>query len=267
MTPAFYYPQLRSELRREWLLWYSYRFNAVSSIIMWGAIFPVLLLTLQNVVNATAAKPFGTQEQAASLIGFLIWHLCMRVFGMMPEMMTEEAETGTLESVVIATAIDFKHLVLLRVLARSVRSAAETLLLGVVLAWLLRVPLTLSLTAVSIIVMTLIGTWGAGFILMGLALLYKSVSSIAGLVANLAFLISGAFVPINGLGWVFTVLKFIFPTTWGIDLLRQQMAGEMLNWGVVLGVGSQTLLLFGLGVFVFHWALGRAKARGLLGSY
>ncbi|MCA9964227.1 MAG: ABC transporter permease [Anaerolineales bacterium] len=267
MNTAFYFPQLQSELRREWLLWYSYRFNAISSLIMWGAIFPILLLTLQNVVNATATRQFGLEEQAASLTGFLIWHLCMRVLGMMPEMITEEAQTGTLESVVVATTIDFKHLVLLRVLSRSVRSTIETLLLGVGLMWLLRVPLNLSLTAVSIIVMTLIGTWGAGFILMGLALLYQVVSSVAGLVTNLAFLISGAFVPINGLGWVFTVLKFVFPTTWGIDLLRQEAAGVATDWRAFLGLGVQTLCLLCLGMVVLHWALGQAKERGVLGSY
>lgn len=263
----FFYSQLRSELRREWLIWYSYRFNALSSLIMWGVIFPVLLLILQNVVNTTESGQFGVREQTASLIGFLVWHLCMRVLAAMPEMMAEEARTGTLESIVVASQLNVTGLLLLRVLARSTRSVLETVLLGVVLVWLFSLSLDLSLTAVVVVILTMVGTWGAGFILLGLALLYKSVGSVAGLVANLAFLLSGAFVPINGLGWLFTLLKFIFPTTWGIDLLRQTMLEGISSVGELLGLMTQTLLLLGIGVFVFRWMLQVAKERGVLGSY
>ena len=263
----FFYPQLRSEMRREWLVWYSYRFNTISSLVMWGAIFPVLLLILQNVVNTAEPGQFGVREQVASLIGFLVWHLCMRVLAEMPEMMAEEARTGTLESVVVSSQISLVQLLLLRVLARSTRSVLETILLGVVLAWLFDLPLAMSLTAVVVVTITLLGTWGVGLLLMGLALLHKAVGSVTSLVTNLAFLVSGAFVPINGLGWLFTFLKLFFPTTWGIDLLRQAMLDGFVAGASLLGLASQTVLLLGSGIFIFRWTLKLAKERGVLGSY
>lgn len=263
----FFYPQLRSEMRREWLIWYSYRFNAISSLVMWGVIFPILLLTLQNVVNVAEPGQFGEREQAASLIGFLVWHLCMRVLAEMPEMLAEEARTGTLESLVVASQLSLGVLLLLRVLARSTRSILETILLGAVLVWLFDLSLDMSITAVVVMLMTLMGTWGVGFMLMGLALLHKSVGSVTSLVTNLAFLVSGAFVPINGLGWLFIFLKFVFPTTWGIDVLRQTMLDNTMTGDDLLGLVVQTATFLAIGMLVFRWALKRARAKGVLGSY
>ena len=191
----------------------------------------------------------------------------MRVLADMPEMMAEEARTGTLESVVVSSQISLVQLLLLRVLARSTRSVLETILLGVVLAWLFDLSLAMSLMAVVVVTITLLGTWGVGLLLMGLALLHKAVGSVTSLVTNLAFLVSGAFVPINGLGWLFTLLKLFFPTTWGIDLLRQAMLDGFVASVSLLGLVSQTGLLLGSGIFVFRWTLKLAKEKGVLGSY
>jgi ABC-2 type transport system permease protein len=108
--------------------------------------------------------------------------------------------------------------------------------------------------------------------LAGLAMIYKSVSSVTGLVANLAFLISGALVPINALGLVFTALKLFFPTTWGIDVLR----GVVLNGdslAVLLRGGAlpvlllQNGLMLAIGWLVFNISLQRARTNGVLGVY
>lgn len=266
------WPQFMGELRREFLVWRSYRVNAISSLLMWGVIFPILLVTVQSVVNANTAVGFGERERAESLIGFLVWNLCMGVLRAIPLMVAEESRTGTLENVLTSTYLPFGTLFALRILARSLRSILETALLGLVLVLFFRLPLIPSFTAVLVALLTLAGTCGVGMALAGLAMIYKSVSSVTGLVANLAFLISGALVPINALGLVFTALKLFFPTTWGIDVLRGVVLNGdslavLLRGGALPGLLLQTGLMLAIGWLVFNISLQRARTNGVLGVY
>lgn len=267
-----FWSQLMGELRREFLVWRSYRVNAISSLVMWGVIFPILLVTVQSVVNANTAVGFGEQERAESLIGFLVWNLCMGVLRAIPLIVVEESRTGTLENVLTSTYLPFGTLFAFRILARCLRSILETALLGLVLVLFFRLPLTPSFTAVLVALLTLAGACGVGMALAGLAMIYKSVGSVTSLVANLAFLISGALVPINGLGLVFTVLKLFFPMTWGIDVLRGVLLnGDSLTLlfssGALPCLMLQTGLMLVIGWLVFHISLQRAKTNGVLGAY
>lgn len=262
---------LYSELRREWLLWWAYRVNAVSSLIMWGAIFPILLITVQSVAN-NSGVPFGPEEQAQSLIGFIVWKLCMGLLVAIPEMVEEEARTGTLESVLLASSLPFHTLFFYRILARSLRSLLETLLLTIALVLIFRLPLSFSPTAWVVSGLTLAGIWGVGYAVAGLSLIQKAVSSVTGLLANLAFLISGALVPLEPLGEFYTFLKLIFPMTWGIEILRDVMLdgvtlGESIRSGALLGLAAQTTIFLFLGLRVFTAAIRQTRRSGELGTY
>ena len=39
-------PQLLGNLRREFLIWKSYKFNAAFALLMWGIIFPLLIMII-----------------------------------------------------------------------------------------------------------------------------------------------------------------------------------------------------------------------------
>lgn len=265
-----YYPVI-GELRREWLLWRSYKLNAISTVIMWGIIFPVLLVTIQNVAE-NAGIDFGVRRQTESLIGFLVWRLSVGVLVSVPDMIEQEARTGTWENVMVSSFISPLWLILLRMLALSFRAFLETALLGVILTFIFGLPITVTPAAILVALLILMGIWGVGLALAGLAMVYKAIGSITSIVANLGFMISGALVPINGLGFLFTILKVVFPLTWGIDVLRQVMVWEsdmaiLIGSREFFGLLGQTGLFITLGLFLFQWSLNKAKERGELGSY
>jgi ABC-2 type transport system permease protein len=262
---------LYSELRREWLLWKAYRVNAISSLVMWGVIFPVLLVTVQSVAINSGVY-FGPEEQAQSLIGFIVWKLCMGVLVAVPAMIEEEMRTGTLENVLLSTRMPFRALFFCRILARSLRSLLETVLLTLVLMLVFRLPLGFSPAAYLVTGLTLAGVWGVGYGVAGLALLYKSVGSVTGLLASLSFLISGALVPLDSLGVLYTALKLLFPMTWGIEILREVVLNdtplvELMQMDELPGLALQTAALLLIGLFIFQRALQRARQRGELGVY
>jgi ABC-2 type transport system permease protein len=266
-----FYPQLLCELRREYLLWRSYRLNAISSLATWGVVFPLLLVTLISVA-ANAGVTYGAKLQTASLIGFLIWKLCTGVLIAIPHMIEQEAAAGTLENVIVTSYLPFPLLFFFRVLARSARSFMEIMLLGIGLAFVLRLPLPVSPAALLVTLLTLAGVWGVGFGLAGLAITYKNVGGVTSMVAYLAFIISGAFVPLESLGAAFTISKLAFPMTWGIEILRHVLInGHELNLllrnGSLVGLLLQSTSLLGAGYLILNRALKQARQRGDLGSY
>jgi len=262
---------LYGELRREWLLWKAYRVNAISSLVMWGVIFPILMLTVQSAATYSGVV-YGSEQLAESLIGFIVWKLCMGVLVAIPAMVEEEARTGTLENVLLSTHVPFPTLFFFRILARSLRSLLETTLLALVLMLLFRLPLPFPPAAWVVLLLTLAGVWGVGYLVAGLALIHKAVSSVTSLVANLAFLISGAMIPLDSLGMLYTVLKLLFPMTWGIELLRDVVLNgttlvELVQSGQLIGLTLQTAVFLLLGLVVFNHSLQRVKLAGELGTY
>ena len=120
--------------------------------------------------------------------------------------------------------------------------------------------------------LTLAGVWGVGYAVAGLALTQKAVSSVTNLLANLAFLISGALVPLPALGLLSTILNVVFPMTWGIEILRDVVLNgttliELMQNGMLLGLGVQTAVFLLVGLFTFNHSLQQVRRRGELGSY
>jgi ABC-2 type transport system permease protein len=262
---------LYSELRREWLLWKAYRVNAISSLVMWGIIFPILMLTVQSAANYSGVA-YGREQLAESLIGFIVWKLCMGVLVAIPAMIEEETRTGTLENILLSTFMPFHTLFFFRILARSLRSLLETVLLAVALMFLFRLPLFFPPTAWVVILLTLAGVWGVGYLMAGLALIHKAVSSVTSLLANLAFLISGAMIPLDSLGMLYTALKLVFPMTWGIEILRDVVLNgttlmALVQSGVLVGLALQTTLFLVFGLIIFNYSMRQVRRTGELGSY
>lgn len=260
-----------TEFRREYLVWRSYRVNAISTVFMWGIIFPILMVSLQQVAT-THDIEFGPAQIGASMIGFLVWRLCMTVFAAIPNTMEEEARIGILENIILSTRASMNTMLTSRIIARSTRSIIETLLLALVIIYFFRTSLPFSPLAMFITGLTLAGSCGVGLAMAGAALIYKSVGSFVGLISLLALFISGAAIPINSLGIIFVILKYVFPTTWGIDLLRkvvlqQQGLGELLTSGELIGLTIQTTLMVAMGYYLFHRSFLKARLWGQLGTY
>ena len=120
--------------------------------------------------------------------------------------------------------------------------------------------------------LTLIGVWGVSLTLGGLALLYKSINSVVNVFSLLALLFTGALVPLNNLGIVFEYLKYLMPTTWGIDVLRRTLLNggdwsALTNDGTWFGLSIQAIIFLLFGAVVFNYCFQKARLQGNLASY
>ena len=255
-----------NEAQRFAALWRSYRWSTISSVVVHAIIFPVLMLLFDSLASRYGSE-YGAVRQLQSLIGFLVWYLCMKLMVAIPTMVEEESVVGTLENIIL-TNVTFEKTLILRTIVMLLRLGLETALLATVLSLALGLTLTFTPATSFITLLLLLGSCGVGFALAGLALLYKSVSSVSSVIGNLALLLSGALVPLDGLGAIFTVLKYCFPMTWGISLLRQMaFLPGFVNTSELAGLTMHTLLMLGIGWLIFSTCLQQARQQGALASH
>lgn len=257
-----FFVELRRYLKRLW----SYRMDTVGDFLTWLVTFPILMVLFQGV-----STEFGVDDQARSLIGFLLWTLCIGMLSTTVRELSQEMREGTLEPLLLAPVAPVL-LVSLRVFVVFVYRALYTFVLGTALMLFLRLPFHLSSESIVLLMLTAGGAFGVSLCAGGLVLVYKSGSSLIGVISLLAVLATGALVPLNSLGMGFTLLKVGLPITWGIDAIRHSLidGGTWRTFwldGTWVGLTFQSLAFLVMGIVVFLWGLNRARTAGTLGSY
>jgi ABC-2 type transport system permease protein len=119
-------------------------------------------------------------------------------------------------------------------------------------------------TLLPLFIFLLVGMLGVGFMVAGLALIYKQINALLQ-IAQFAFfaLVS---VPVTLSPW----LEFL-PVVRGSSMIREAMTDgrHLLDFSATdwLFLLTNAALYFVVGVFVYKLAERRAMARGLLGKY
>ena len=234
---------------------------------MWLVMFPLILVLFDGVVDG-----YSTEARTASLVGFLVWDLfIMGVLATMTEEISREAKQGTLESVLLSP-VSPTLLFSMRITATTFVRTLETLVLGLILIFVLRLPIIFTPTALALLVITMIAIHGLSLTLGGLTLIFKQLGNVIGLLALATLLLSGGLIPLNSLGTAYNILKWLLPTTWGIDALRRALIhgatwqGLWAN-GTWVGLSLQAGTLMLVGILIFGWGFRRAQLQGSLASY
>ncbi len=124
-----------AEVRREFRIWWAYRFDALSWIALWAVGFRLLILVFDAVTGG-----LDREARLASLTGFLLWNLCGTMLAFSASMIEGEASEGTLEGALLSA-----HSPAVWILVRNVAGLAfqvvETAALAGILVLLLRLPM------------------------------------------------------------------------------------------------------------------------------
>ncbi|MBK8935308.1 MAG: ABC transporter permease [Chloroflexi bacterium] len=104
----------------------------------------------------------------------------------------EETQDGTLENILISP-ITPTMLFSIRISVSFIRQAIQTLIVGIAIIIILRLPLLeLNFWSIVIIFLTVLGVGGVSLIFGGLALVYKNVSSAVDVISLLALFFYGS---------------------------------------------------------------------------
>jgi len=257
---------LRAEIKRYFLIQWSNPGDSLSWFLYTFLVFIAALVLL----NGISGGGYGQEEQLLVLVGWLTWMVASDCMSELPHTITDEAQTGTLEQVCLVP-VPLAKLLALRSLAYLIGAGAKGVLAVIVAAFFIA-PLPSGPSLMVIFLISLVGAYGLGFALAGVALVYKRAEALVGILFSLMIFLTGALVGLEPLGWVYEVAKYGLPLTWGITLMREAIMVDLggfkifqVNILVGLGLHSAIYCLFGLSILVRGLHLSRKK--GTLSHY
>lgn len=251
-----------SEFRRVWILFKRYPGEAVTILIIFSVIFLGLFLGTKWVAGPSAQ--FGERLDAI-IVGYILWTLTLYALSSMGWGIQLEAQTGTLEQVCLSPHGPVKVFL--------VRAVAELLLHLLLAGCVFGVVLLISGRSLNFtpwillpILTVMMGTYGLGLVLAGMAMVLKRIQN--ALELSQFILLFLVMTPVETWPQPWNALGYLLPMTPGSALMRNLMAArtgfsvELFAGAVVNGV-----VYLSLGITFFLWAERKAKQRGLLAGY
>lgn len=253
---------LTAVFRRDWTMMKRYMVNSISSLVSIYMIFILIFAGLQSVSSYVKTGALdGSLE--GTIVGFFVWTFTIYAFSNLSWNLINEAQTGTLEQLYLAPC-GFKWVGAATLISDFVFSFVPIMLLLVAMMattgrWL-RMDL---ISLVPLLLITLLGAYGVGFALGGLALVFKRIQA---LFQIMQFVFIGLLViPVRVPG-----VKYL-PLAMGNDLIRAVMVDGVRLWrlppGDILTAAAVGAAYLAIGIAIFSLCERFAKSRGLLGHY
>lgn len=207
---------------------------------------------------------FGERLEAL-VVSLIAWSLAFSLLSYLASNLAEEALAGLLEQLAL-TRPGLLGVVLVRAFLSLLQIGL--LVLPVVLAILLTSGARLDFQPLALLPLgTLaLGALGLGLVLGGLALIYKRVGQLLGL---LQFLVLGLFlVRFEALAWPWNSLGYFLPLTPSVTALRLLLGqGGDPGGSLLLLAGVNALAYLALGIGFFRYALRKTRQQGTLGMH
>lgn len=241
------------------ITYFRYPVNAIGGIISSVLLFAMIFFGGQ----AIGFDPIS-ESTAGLIIGYYLFLLSTQAYQGNVNLITNEAEWGTLERH-FATPFGFNTIMIVKGVARIFQSFVISIVVLIILMTIagewFTVPI---LTTIIILFFTLIAVFGVGVAAGGLAVLYKRVNNITSLFNVVIIALIGA--PVLEMPWL-----RIFPIVQGSTMLQQTVSEGTRIWefapyeiGILVAVG---LGYFISSLFVFQLLHRRARDLGVLGHY
>lgn len=252
---------LKAMTKRNFLFIWRYPFNLVAEVISLLLIFYVIFFGAQALVGGNSA--FGTTLEGV-VMGFMLWTFLLIAYGDLAWTFVQEAQQGTLEQLYMSP-LGFLWVAFSNVIGWLLINFAITF--GMLLVMMATTGRWLHLDVASVIPLMLLTVWavyGFGFLMGGLALVFKQVQ---GALQILQFVWLGLIAaPLDQ----FPLLKYA-PVSWGTHLLGRVMIGGESIFNLpsndLLFLVLNSAFYFALGLLGFKLFERVARDRGLLGHY
>jgi ABC-type multidrug transport system permease subunit len=258
----------RAEIRRTAFIARAYLPNLIGDQVL----FVLGFVFVTGLFEVTTDGRYTPAAILASMIGWLTWRVAAGCMADTANAVAQDAQTGTLEHIWLSG-----NSPLLILFARSLTLTGyyslRVLIMAAIIVPVFSLPISTHASswagAFLVFSLTLTGAFGLVFIITGLHLMYKNVSTITYALATSLLFLTGAIVSFEGIPILYIFSRFL-PLSAGIDLLRDLLiAGQsppMLSQDFLMLLGNTAVYLT-LGWFVLSWAQKRALLDGSLAHY
>lgn len=250
------------ETLRCWRMFLRYPVDAIALIFVMLFMFYGLFWGADYL--AGGADKFGSRLESIVIL-YITWTLVVSVFAGVSGEIQKEADTGTLEQLLIAR-VSLPQLIVVRALANLGVSIVLTLITLLIVIYGTEVDLTFPVEAFIPIIACILAGIGLGMLVGSITLLAKRAMGLIGILQlALMFLIS---LPWDSWSETSKVAGYFLPLTSSAAQIKQMMSGELIELSNehALAFLSGTLY-FILGYSIFSLATSKAQKLGLLSQH
>lgn len=251
-----------AQLKWSWIQYKRYAHEVLGGVVALSITFYGLFLSVGYI--AGGGFRFGDRLDAV-IVGYTLWSLVIFIMNGINATLQREAQVGTLEQLFITPYNVTKVLLLRAISDLLLQFGLITIVLFIIMAltgrWLAFSPaLVLPLTTV------ILGAYGLAFAVGSLALIFKTVQQIAGILNfSLLFVLT---IPTETWSGSQKILGYLIPMTTGAGLMRDLMARQAgLDWGMLAIAFLNGFIYFMIGITLFRWSERETKRRGKLSGY
>jgi len=238
-----------------------YFFNTLSGMV---SIFMIFLIVFYGAKALGAGGPQFGSTLDGIVVGFIVWAFAIFAYSELSWDLITEAQQGTLEQLYMSP-LGFRSVVLSQLVVAFIY---QLIVLGVLLLLMmassgkwLHIDL---ISLLPLLLLSVMGVYGIGFVMGGLALVFKQIQS-AFQILQFVFIVLIA-APID----TFPFVKYL-PLSWGTQLIgRVMIGGESIGQmplGDLLFLLINATFYFLGGLLIFKLLENAARDRGLLGHY
>jgi ABC-2 type transport system permease protein len=255
---------LAGEIRKSLLVSWTYRMNSLATLLTMGLIFVAIGFMMTG-------GTLDAQELAPTFLGFITWMYAMMAIGNVAYGVRGEMSAGTLEQMAMSPA-PLGIVLLGRLIANLLVTTVQVALVSIGLRLLGGIGAPMNAAGVLVLLLTMLGILGFGFLIAGAVMVWKQVESLANLVQNVLLFLNGSLLPVDQFPSWLTALSYVFPSTQGIIVLRRVVLGGQSLASVwadrsLIWLIAHSVLFFLAGWLVFVFCERAAKRQGSLGQY
>lgn len=253
-----------AELWKGLLIMWSFKFNVITEVLG-------LFLVFLGINFFMGYGSFQTASLANTLLGFCLWTYAIFAISNMSFALREEQQQGTIEQMCMGQT-SFATLLFGRTMATFLWTTLIILIGGGLITWGFGLELGLNAGIIPVMLLTIAGLYGLGYLVGAATLLFKNILSLANLLQNMLLFLNGAIVPVTFFpAWLLTATR-VLPTTLGIEVMRMiTLEGHTLRdaWqtGLLPLLAAHSTLWFTIGLGLFLLADREVRRRGLMGQF
>ena len=260
-------------IRRDFLTQTSYRLAFIMRV--GGMLISVSIFYFISQILGAAVSPYleryGSDYFHFALLGIAFYPFIRLSANSLADAVHEYQHTGTLEVLFLSPTPIFASLIM-STLWRYCWAFVESLFYLLVAGLFFHAHLDWSnvLSAVLIVLLTLLANAGLGFINASFVLVTKRTSPLARLLELVTNLLAGVYYPVEVLPEWLRAFSRLLPATYSFDALRRTMlqSASLADVGRdLLALAVFTLALLPIGVVTFRYAVRWAKTDGSLSQY
>lgn len=260
-----FFIRFSGELQATLILNGRYWLELVATWVGYLIVFVALFFGVQLITAGVGVSKWG-QEAA---IRYAIWVLCLTAITGLPQKIQEEAMTGVLEQRFLAPKGGISNLIMSHIAGLLLWSFGTTLVF-LAMVFVAGAPVVFDWGILPVVLFILLGIEGVGFLLAGLALLFKRIGAATQLLQMA--LLGLALLPADRLPTTWQQVIQTLPLAAGLPLLNDLLLSRIDFETAVSRADFWTLLMSSVAYLVvglagLHWMLRRARQGGLLSQY